>query len=487
MEIKETDIERIKRLKVARVKCDADLLFFTRFFFKVIKNQKFIINWHHDDICLELTKVANYETLFLNINIPPRHSKTELAINFIAQNLGKNPHGNYLYITASDDLRSETSVKIRDIITTREYQDMYGVRLKKDQNAKNLWRTEEGGGLKTATISGQITGFGAGQMIEHDPDLEEYLRDFEGCIVLDDINKIADAVSLSANNKKTNARIFDTVLSRKNSEDTPMINIQQRAGLEDATSVLLEFFEGKGKIKNLVLPIVYKGRPLWPWKHSMGDIEAMKIHPLTKETFQSQYMQDPKVMEGVVFAESELKRFSEIPTEVEIIDGKEERVLQGWTLMCIDPADEGKDYFAGPVAQIIPPFVYVFDAIFDQDNLTLQEGAVVGKVKLHRVRKIVVETNAAGAYFQRRLRELNPGLEFYGKWNKANKMGRILAYSGLIMKYFKFPMKMTGALELFMEKVTRLLKTSTDEDDAPDSLSLMAEHLELHYQMFIEK
>ena len=115
------------------------------------------------------------------------------AVNFIARGIGMNPTSNWLYITASDELRAQTSVSIRDIVQHPYFKIMYGVELKQDQNGKNLWRTSKGGGLKTATIFGQITGFGAGQMIDHDKDLEDYLREFEGCIVLDDINKIDDS------------------------------------------------------------------------------------------------------------------------------------------------------------------------------------------------------------------------------------------------------------------------------------------------------
>ena len=192
-----------------RIKCDASLLFFTRFFFKELTGNKFIVNNHHNVICNELKRVEEYDLELLNINIPPRFSKTELgAVNFIARGIGMNPTGNYLYITASDELRAQTSVSIRDIVTHPFFKLMYGIELKKDQNGKNLWRTKQGGGLKTATIFGQITGFGAGIM----NDTIEEIRTFEGCIVLDDINKLDDSQVQNATNDKVSRTVFNTVL-----------------------------------------------------------------------------------------------------------------------------------------------------------------------------------------------------------------------------------------------------------------------------------
>jgi hypothetical protein len=294
------DSETRNKLKVARVKCDESLMFFTRFFFKELRGSKFLTNWHHEDINKALDDVANYKYELININIPPRCSKTEIVLNFIAKSLGENQSANFLYITASDELRGETSVRIRDIITHPYFYFMYGVEIKKDQNSKNLWRTNKGGGLKTATIFGQITGFGAGQMTDIE-DLQNYIREFEGCIVLDDINKIDDAETISANNKKVTRVIFNTVMSRKNSSDTPVINIQQRAGLEDATAKLLDYYKSNNsidKVKNLVYPAIIDGESIWAKQLTLESLKQKRDSPLTSRMFKTQYMQEPVPEEG---------------------------------------------------------------------------------------------------------------------------------------------------------------------------------------------
>lgn len=474
----------IKKIKVARSKCDSSLMFFTRYFFKVLKNQKFIRNWHHDDLCDAFTRVANYETVFLNINQPPRTSKTELAVNYVAQNLGINPSGNYLYITASDDLRSEFSVKIRDIVTSIEYQQMYGIELKKDQNSKNLWRTKQGGGLKTATIFGQITGFGAGQMIEHNKELEDFIREFEGCIILDDINKIGDAESSNANNTKAIARIFDTILSRKNTHDTPLINIQQRAGIEDATSALLEYYEDEEKIESIVLPIISKdGVPMWEWKFPIKEIDKLRKSPKTAHVFETQYMQNPLPLEGLLWP-NRFKTYKELPTE-KIKEGENEiEKIQGWNMSFVDSADKGDDHFSAPFGQVIGNRVYLTDVIFDKSELILQEPVIVSKSKTNNSILTVVETNHAGNYFSKRIRLLMPKMKVFGQWSSANKMARILAMAGFIDKYLYVPENPSPEMTKFLNECYRLQKTSKNKDDAPDSLAGMFAHLEKYYRIF---
>jgi len=178
-------------------------------------------------------------------------------------------------------------------------------------------------------------------------------------------------------------------------------------------------------------------------------------------------------LEGQVFPQSSLKRYKEFPENTEY-----------FTITFIDSADEGEDHFSMPIARVYGNRVYITDAIFDQDNLTIQEGQVQSKVKEHKISNIVVETNSFGAYFTRRLRELLPGIEIFGQFAKANKMARILANSGLVKMYFYFPDKPNATLQKLMDQATKLLKTDNENDDAADSLAGLAAFLEKYHGLF---
>jgi predicted phage terminase large subunit-like protein len=468
------DNELIKKLKVCRVKCDNDLLFFTRYFYKRLRNQKFITNWHHDDICQHLHKVQNYELEYLGINIPPRFSKTELAaVNFISRGIGMNPSSNWLYITASDELRSETSTRIRDIVSDEHFKLMYGVELKKDQNAKNLWRTTQGGGLKTATIFGQITGFGAGQMV--DADLLEYIRNFEGCIVLDDVNKTDDSEALTAVNSKVTRVIGNTILSRKNSPDTPIINIQQRAGIEDATAYFLELYKDNPKAINLVYPIIYKDKSLWPWKMPMNKIMELAKSPKTSHVFQTQYMQDPQPSEGLIINPKNCNYYDELND----IDG----VKIGY----IDTADDGTDNTAFPSVKVVNGKVYLTDALFSKSNLTVLEPLILARLEQNELDSTYIETNSAGRLFMSNIIK-GTKLPIKPIRNNKNKIQRMAAQAGFIEQNFYFP-KNPESLEMinFLKEAFRVTKEggSNQKDDALDSLAGLSYVLRVIYpQLF---
>jgi PBSX family phage terminase large subunit len=178
-------------------------------------------------------------------------------------------------------------------------------------------------------------------------------------------------------------------------------------------------------------------------------------------------------LEGAVFPDRSIKRYKEFPENMEY-----------FTIAFVDSADEGTDNFAMPIARVYGDRIYITDAIFDQYNLTIQEGQVQSKVKEHHISVMVVETNSFGAYFIRRLRELLKGVEIFGQYQKANKMARILANSGLIKTYFYFPEKPNDTLQAFMNQVFSLLKDSKDRDDAPDSLAGLCAYVEKFHGLF---
>lgn len=455
-------------LSIIRTKCDEDLLFFTRFFFKTLHGTKFIVNQHHQEIVRQLKRVENYELDLLNINIPPRFSKTELAaVNLIARGIGMNPNSNWLYITASDELRSQTSVSIRDIVSHPYFKVMYNVELKKDQNAKNLWRTTQGGGLKTATIFGQITGFGAGQMIDNS-DLLNHVRTFEGCIVLDDINKTDDSEVENANNEKVSRTLFNTIMSRKNSKDTPLINIQQRAGMSDATEQLKEHYKEKNdRAEFMVMPVIKDGVPLWEWKMGVKEIEETRTSPKTSHVFDTQYMQNPTRREGLCFDVNELNKYdhTKLSIDSDEVDAK---------VIFIDTADKGDDSLCAPAGVVINQKIYIHEVVYTTDEVKISNPQVANLINEFKPEWVRVESNMGGSMYVEMLRPMvNDFTTLLGVSAKGNKHTRIMAMSAFVKKYcyFRNDYEEHSEYGKFMKNLTSYKKDGKSKhDDAPDGL-----------------
>jgi len=186
-----------------------------------------------------------------------------------------------------------------------------------------------------------------------------------------------------------------------------------------------------------------------------------------------------------VFPEGSLKTYKELPPDEK--NEKGETVINYFTIAFARAADESMDYFAMPVTRVYPGNrVYVTDAIFELNNLTVQIEQLKDKVKEHGIKKLVLETNREGINFMRRTRTLLQGVEIFGQYAKSNKreMARILANAGFVKMYFLFPENPNPTLQSFMNQTCRLMKTSTKEDDAADALTGLASYLERYYGMF---
>ncbi len=469
--------DEVKYLKVARVKCQQSLLFSTRYFFKKNHNRKFIVGDPHEIIASTLEEVIAGKIKRLIINIPPRYGKTEIAVkNFVAHCLSLNPASMFIHLSGSDDLALDNSEEIKDMVTSEGYQQLFPeVKIKKDSTAKKKWYTTAGGGVYATSAAGQVTGFGAGKVDSEEFEIENLLSSLEqkeqfgGAVIIDDPIKPEDAES-DTRRERVNRRYDSTISSRVNSRNTPIIIIMQRLHPRDLCGYLLSKEPDVWTV--LSLPAVKEdGTALWPFKHTIEELNTLRARDTV--VFDRQYMQDPKPLEGLVFPEGELKRYKEFPEGMEY-----------FTIAFADCADEGQDNFAMPIGRVYGDRVYIFDAIFDQSNLTIQEGQVVSKVKECNINNLVIESNSFGAYFSRRMRELLPNIEIFAQYAKTNKMGRILANAGLIKLYFYFPENPNSTLQRFIQQVTQLMKTSTKLDDAPDSLTGMSQYLEKFNGLF---
>jgi predicted phage terminase large subunit-like protein len=275
-----------------------DLVRFSEYFFEA-KGEKFLENWHHREIADVLQKVKEGEIKNLLINIPPRYSKTEMAvINFIAQCIAEEPSSKFIHLSYSDDLALENSGRAKEMILSEEYQELWPVKLKGDSKSKKKWYTEQGGGLYATAAGGAVTGFGAGSLADED-------GKFYGAIIIDDPLKVDDADSDNERDR-VNKRLNTTIKSRRNSKRTPIIIIMQRLHEDDMSGFVLDGGMGE-EFYHLKLPAIYDGKPLWPAKHSMEALEAeQKSDP---RTFAGQMMQEPSPDDGTFFRREWFNRY----------------------------------------------------------------------------------------------------------------------------------------------------------------------------------
>lgn len=285
-------------------KAQTSLFEFTKLNFKYQENLPFIENWHHHIICDTLEKVLIGQIKNLVINIPPRYSKTEIAIvNFMAWSLGLYPDSEFIHASYSKMLASENSYNTRKVVDHPFYKEVFPhTRLSADSTAKADWKTTAGGKVYAVGAGGTITGYGAGKMRE--------TEEFGGAILIDDPLK-ADEANSEVVRQGVNDWYMSTMKSRTNSKLTPKIVIMQRLHEDDLAGFLLRGDSGE-KFDHLILPaITDEGEAMWDYKHTIDDLRAMeKAEPYM---FSGQYMQSPSPLGGGTFKEEWWKYYDVLP------------------------------------------------------------------------------------------------------------------------------------------------------------------------------
>ena len=323
--------------RLIKLECEAEHLFFTRYFFKARESIRFLVNWHHHLIADTVDDVIAGRLQNVVINVSPGGTKTELVvINFIARGLALNPRARFLHLSGSDSLASLNSQKARDIVTSDEFQRLWPMRISDDASAKKRWNVEvdgkPAGGVYATSIGGQVTGFRAGHMAPG----------FQGAILIDDPIKPEDAFSRSKVDA-ANRKLLTTVNSRKANPATPIILIMQRVAENDPAGFILDGGV-EGEWKHIQIPAVLTeeyvatlaekyqkliareevqdGRfSYWPYKEKLQNLLAMERgggvdatgQRISRHVFSSQYQQAPKSLGGNIIKGEYFVRYKEPP------------------------------------------------------------------------------------------------------------------------------------------------------------------------------
>lgn len=224
-----------------------------RYMFRVLEGRPFIVEPIHDDLFQTFDDIYDLKTIRQSINIPPRAGKTTLATYLCLYCITKQPRANFIYTSFSQFLLSDIAKSLMSKLESPIYKALYPsdsyfsddheldaidaywrdeIMRETGKNKYNsrYIRTRLGGTLLFASIGSAITGFGAG--------IRGY-NGFGGALIIDDANKPANITSKILRDNVV--RYFEeTLLSRLNNSNVPIINIQQRLHPEDLTGTLIE-------------------------------------------------------------------------------------------------------------------------------------------------------------------------------------------------------------------------------------------------------
>lgn len=446
----------------------SDSLHFARYFFKLMNGgKKFVVGKHHRMICDKLNDVLTGKTRRLIINIAPRYSKSELVSrNFIAMGLAINPAAKFIHLSYSGDLALGNSVAVKDIVKSDEYQRLFGVEIAVGTDTKSQWNTTKGGGLYATSSLGQVTGFGAGA-IENEGDAWQ----FGGAIVIDDPIKPADALS-DNNREAVNLHFETTIRNRVNSRNTPIIIIMQRLHEHDLCGYLMKLEPEEWEV--LSVPCISynedgEEEALWPFKHTIEELH--KIESANQFVFDTQYMQNPKPLEGLMY--QTLRTYDVLPME--------QSIRKNYT----DTADKGADFLCSVCYVETPSGMYVTDVLYTDKPMEYTEVKTAEMLLINGTQLVKVESNNGGEGFARNV-EKNVRLQgtpvalkmrFTSFFQSLNKNVRIFSHSAEVQNLIYFPSDWETRWPQFAQAVKGYRKVGRNaHDDAPDVLTGMVEN-----------
>lgn len=321
------------RLERERRKARDDLHHFAKWMFRERKGYLWKDATHHKIVCDALMRVFRGETKRLIINIPPRYSKTELAVvNFIAWAMGQVPDAEFIHTSYAAPLAVNNSMQVRTMVQHEAYAQIFP-RCRLASDAQQHWKTTAGGVMYATGTGGTITGFGAGKD----------RPGFGGAIIIDDPHKADEARSDVV--RQGVITWFQTTLeSRKNSQDTPIILIMQRLHEQDLSGWLLGDRSDKTGSKGEPIPggngeiwehvclsaIQPDGTALWPDKHDIETLQRMEA--AAPYVFAGQYRQRPSPLDGGLFKPGKIQIVDAIPA------GRI-RWVRGWDLASTTDGD----------------------------------------------------------------------------------------------------------------------------------------------------
>lgn len=462
---------------------------YTKAMYKAQFKRSFVVNWHHRLIFEALERVVDGKCKRLMINMPPRYSKTEIVIKqFFSWCYALNPASKFLHLSYSDMLVKDNSDMIRQIMQLPAYTTLFpNSRLENNRANTTRWKTAAGGEMYAVSTQGQVTGFGAGKVdddtAEEKDDFlagadDEFLQKlgligantnvFEGALVIDDPLKPEDADSDTIR-ERVNQRFDSTIRNRVNSRNTPIIIIMQRLHEHDLCGYLQELEADEWEI--LSLPAITEDKetgkevPLWGMKHTLEELK--KLREKNPHIFDTQYMQDPKPKEGLMYQSFGTYEPEQLP-------------VKGKRMNYTDTADTGADNLCSIDFIDTPEYQYVIDVLFTNKPMEFTEPALAKMLNKNKIEVSKIESNNGGRGFARAVRRLlrinfkNRRTAIRWFTQSKNKFSRIYSASAEVQDNILFPVGWETKWPEFYRSLMSYRKDNkrkSQHDDAADCLT----------------
>ena len=287
--------EKYDKEDVARAELLGSLLLFTRYFYQKLNNRPFVMSRpdgresHYITIARELTNLFYLRTKNLIINVPPGHGKSTMLCYFIAWAMAHYSDSQFLYISYSVSLATKHTATVRSIMMLPDYFSAFGVKIKSDSRAKDIFQT---------TANGQVAAFGGGGPVTGQDGGLPNLDRFSGGVFIDDIHKSKEVHSDTVRESDL-MNYRETIKNRTRGPNVPICYIGQRLHEDDLPQFLIDGKDGLEWKKVILEGEDAAGNVLAP--NLRDKYFYQKERELSPYVYWSQYQQNPIPAGGSLF------------------------------------------------------------------------------------------------------------------------------------------------------------------------------------------
>lgn len=283
--------EQAARELLRRTEAAESLIGFTEYTFPRYRTAP-----HHRIIAGQLERIERGEIDRLMLLVPPRHGKSELASKRLpAWFLGRQPHKQFLSVSATAELAADFGREVRNIINSPEYRAVFDTTLAEDSQAKGKWHTAEGGIYYSLGVGGTVLGRGGDVILIDDPfgSMKEARSELERKNVWD---------------------FYTGTLYNRLMPGGAIVVINHRMHEEDLCGQLLaQQAAGGDRWEVVELPAINDaGDALWPEAYPIDVLERIRRNTQARD-WSGLYLQRPAPEEGDYFKAEWLKPYDKPP------------------------------------------------------------------------------------------------------------------------------------------------------------------------------
>ena len=433
---------------------------------------------HIESIAATLQDVDAGQVERLMLMLPPGSMKSVLLMLYVAWGMGRHPTWRFMWISHTTDKAVECSGRIRDLLRTSEYQEIFpGAMIRDDMAGVTGWKLVSGGSFMPAGAGKSIAGYRFNVGILDDPLSEQTAKS-------------------DTERERVNNWYGPGFRSRK-LPDSRVILVNTRWHVRDLSGYLLDKAARNNRVdqwevisipaildsaaaKYLMLP---ENESYWPEYMTMEDLSATR-ESLARADWAALYMQTPVGEDGNVFNKDDFQDWDEDePPECdEIIQTLDTAfstkakadysVIQTWGIFHISYTDD-KGY------EYQEPNVILLNQIRGRWTFPQLRRLAKEQYEQFNPDKMIIENKASGQSLIQDLK-LNklPVMPFQPD---RDKVTRAHAVTGIIERQRVWiPLKKKYAAELLQEA---LEFPKGAHDDAVDAMVMALLYLRKRYEL----